>query len=401
MLLCSITACTNSNDKDINERITLWRNDKIPYGAFYFYNQLPYLFPKAEIIVDKESPANKELFQKKNSDLFIKLSAKKGRSVEIIIAPQVIPGKKEYLALMDFVSEGNQVFISSFSFGHELLDSLKLDIKYSYSSEKSNDSLRTGIRNPLTWDEALFNYPGIYYESYFSKFDSGFTNVLGWNENRGPNFIKIGYESGGAIYLHLAPLAFSNFFLLHKDNNKYYEYALSNLPKGIELVVWNEYFRNHVNSEGNGSSISRAFSWLMKQPALAIAIWLLLLLFAFIYLFESKRKQKIIPIRKPLQNSSLEFVKTIGRLYFQRKDNKNLAGKMTANFLEQVRSKYNLPTTRLDEAFEKKLAFKTGIEHTVIRNILYQARYISDQSFITDAELLQFNNQLQQFYKQV
>ena len=29
---------------------------------------------------------------------------------------------------------------------------------------------------------------------------------------------RLTYKGGGAIYLHLAPLAFSNFFLLHKQN---------------------------------------------------------------------------------------------------------------------------------------------------------------------------------------
>lgn len=398
-----VTSCTQNNGKKINKRITIWRNDKIPYGAYYAFQQLPYLFPRAEIVIDKESPANKGFFQKKNNEVFLKMAAHKGRIAQFIFAPRMIPGSNELKALMDFVYEGNQVFISSFTIGSELLDSLKLGIDYYYADDNDGDSLQVSITNPQSKNEEFYGYPGITYQSFFSTMDSGYTTVLGWNKDKKPNFIKIGYESGGAIYLQLEPLAFSNFFLLYKDNKKYYDCALSNIPEGIELVVWGEYFRNHTNGDngGNGSSMSRAFSWLLKQPPLAWALWLLVALFLLIYLFESKRRQKIIPIKKPVNNSSLDFVKTIGRLYFQRKDNKNLADKMTAHFLDHVRSRFNIATSRMDEEFEKRLAYKTGIAHSVIHTIVYQAKYLADQPSITDGELMQFNHQLQHFYKQV
>jgi len=44
---------------------------------------------------------------------------------------------------------------------------------------------------------------------------------------------------------------------------------------------------------------------------------------------------------------------------------------------------------------------KTGIDYSVINNIVYQAQYLADQPEVTDSELMQFNHQLQNFYKQV
>ena len=111
----------------------------------------------------------------------------------------------------------------------------------------------------------------------------------------------------------------------------------------------------------------------MAQPALATALWLLLALVGLILLFESKRRQHSIPVRAPLRNTSLDFVKTIGRLYFQRKDNRNLAIKMTNHWLEYIRSRYTLPTSKLDGEFEKRLSFKTGIDIEEIHTIVYQA----------------------------
>lgn len=403
VIILVLPACNSKTTKEINARITIWRKDKIPYGAYYAFEQLPHLFPKAEIVIDKESPGNKNFFQRKDNQLVHKMASHSGRTAHFFLTPRMLPSSSEFRALLDFVYEGNQVFISSFYFGKEILDTLKLTTHYSYGFENDADSLRISITNPENNVEEFYSYPGLYYNSYFSSIDSGYTTVLGWNHQNKANFIKIGYNNGGAIYLHLAPLAFSNFFLLHKENNRYYDCALSNLPKGIELVVWQEYFRTHANGDDSGgsSSLSRAFNWIMKQPALSWAVWLLVLLFLLVYLFESKRRQKLIPVKKPLSNASLDFVKTIGRLYFQRKDNKNLVNKMTAHFLDHVRNRYNLSTSRTDEEFQKRLAYKTGIDYSVINNIVYQAQYLADQPEVTDVELMQFNHQLQNFYKHV
>jgi len=394
------TSCGRSG-KSLNERVTLWRKDKIPYGSFYAYEQLPYVFPDAEILIDKESPERKNnIFQvKKNSELDLKLEEHKGRTVNIIVTTRMLPSTREWEAIMSQVYQGNQVFISSFVFSNEVLDSL--DLKVSDASFAGDDSLTVSVEDPMQPGRKSFTYPGKAYDGFFSSVDEEFASVLGRNEKGKPNFVRITYSGGGAIYIHLAPMALTNFFLLHKDNKRYYDYALSYLPKETELVVWGEYFRNHTNGDNNGgNSTSRAFGWMMKQPPLAWAMLLLLGLFLLIFIFGSKRKQRPIPERKPLRNTSLEFVKTIGRLYFQRRDNKNLTDKMTAHFMDHVRSRYNMTTSRMDAEFEKKLSFKTGIEYAIIQNVVYQAKYLSDQPDVSDAELMHYNQLLQNFYKQ-
>jgi hypothetical protein len=35
-----ISSCERGNEKVLNERVTIWRKDKIPYGTFYAYEQL-------------------------------------------------------------------------------------------------------------------------------------------------------------------------------------------------------------------------------------------------------------------------------------------------------------------------------------------------------------------------
>ncbi len=38
-------------------------------------------------------------------------------------------------------------------------------------------------------------------------------------------------------------MAFTNFFLLHKENKAYYDNVLSYLPASVNEVKWDEYFR--------------------------------------------------------------------------------------------------------------------------------------------------------------
>ena len=45
-------------------------------------------------------------------------------------------------------------------------------------------------------------------------------------------------------------------------------------------------------------------------------------------IFHAKRKQRIVPVIEPLQNSSAEFVKTIGNLYLQEGNFKDMANKV-------------------------------------------------------------------------
>jgi hypothetical protein len=220
-----------------------------------------------------------------------------------------------------------------------------------------------------------------------------------------PNFVQFNYEGGGSLYIHLAPAAFTNFFLLHKNNKAYYDNVLSYLPRNSEVVRWDDYFRYHKGGSDEGGSGQKgkglfgAGSWLSKQPALSQAMWLLLLLMLIIYLFESKRKQRAIPVIQPLKNASVDFVKTIGRLYFQRHDNSNLAQKMTVHFQDYVRSKYGIRTSLRDPEFEKRLAWKTGYDIKALSDLLYFINMLHDTPSVTDEGLLELNHKLEHFYK--
>ena len=387
-----VPSCS-TNSKKLNKRVTLWKSDKIPYGSFYSYENLSHVFPDAIIEVNKLSPDRSAIAV---SDYESGSDTEKERSTYIIISPTVWADDKELHALFRYVEEGNNVFISALSISDNLLDTLHLKTTYESGFDRDSDSLTVSIIKPITYDSLSYTYPGMQMDNTFSKMDSSITTILGYDDNGKANFVKFSYQGGGSLFIHLAPAAFTNFFLLHKDNKSYYDNALSYLPQNTKVVRWDEYFRNHRPGGNNFS----AFGWLLKQSGLAWALWLLLLLFLIIYLFESKRKQRIIPLVVPLKNASLDFVKTIGRLYFQRGDNKNLVNKMTVHFLDHVRNRYNIPTSTLDNNFVNRLADKSGLEPQQIKDLVDHLELVQNRPLISDKILLEFNQRLEIFYKQ-
>ncbi len=392
LLFCgAISSCNFGKQKKLNRRVTLWRKDKIPYGTYYAYENLQYIFPDADITINKSSPARFVSLDEKNylSDSAIA----KPRQAYIVISPQVLPDPSEINALMTFVGEGNSVFISSFHIGDSLLHYLKLKTETGNIDYFTADTLRVKLNSPVTNDTLAFEYPGNSFSNYISSLDTQYTTVLGTDENGHPDFVRFNYKSGGAIYLHFAPMAFTNFFLLHKNNKAYYDNVFSYLPQSVSEIKWDDYFRYPRSS--NFSSLK----FLLSIPSLSWAFWLLLLLFLIIYLFESKRKQRIIPAAAVLRNSSLDFVKTIGRLYYQRKDNLNLANKMAAHFLGHVRIKYNLPTSSLDNEFAEKLSYKSGYDKVLAKDIVDYIKVMQQRQSLSDTGLLHLNEKIESFYK--
>ena len=62
----------------------------------------------------------------------------------------------------------------------------------------------------------------------------------------------------------------------------------------------------------------------------------LLSIILFIF-FNAKRRQRIIPIIEPLVNSTVDFTKTIGNLYFQQNNNADLINKKIIKPLEKIK----------------------------------------------------------------
>jgi hypothetical protein len=386
-LILPLASCTLTPRKEINRRLTLRRQDKLPYGTKVAFDGLASLFPDATV----------SYFDKSTE----KLPTGDGKTASIIIVGAIDPSMPEINSLLDFVGQGNHVFISARWFGDSLLHALGVKASFNFAVPNPYlpmDSLEISLRQPVTGDSLSFAYPGDSFEGWIDSCNLQYTTILGWDRHGRPDFVRFSYKGGGTIYLHFAPLAFSNFFLLHKNNISYYQSALSYLPGDLQAILWDEYYI-HGSRGPRGGGFFSSLKYLLSQKPLAWAFWLVLLLTLLVYLFESKRRQRPIPVILPLANTSLDFVRTIGRLYFQRRDNLNLATKMVIHFQDQVRTRYNLNATALDDDLVVRIAHRTGYQQEALSRLIGYMRVLPSKAYVPDAELMDFHRQLEAFYK--
>ena len=140
-------------------------------------------------------------------------------------------------------------------------------------------------------------------------------------------------------------------------------------------------------------------STIFKYPPLKWAFWISLMLLLLYILFNGKRRQRIVPIIKPVQNSSVAFAEAIAGLYLKEKNNKIIADKMITYFNEYIRSRYFLNTNIANHDFLMALSRKSGVVLNKTETLYRTMQQVSDSIEIDDFILLNLNEQIQQFYK--
>jgi hypothetical protein len=376
LVLCSCVA----RQRQLNRRLSLWRKDNIPYGTQVAFDALPHLFPDAEVSVNKNS--------------LLPTTVQYNRKAYIIICSRLIAEDEDVTWMMNFVGAGNQIFISANSISQSLLHNLSIKATSYEGFAYDPDSLTVGIYDPGDGGYHSYSYPGDSYANWVTSLDSQYTSILGRDSGGRPDFVRLRYKGGGAIFLHLAPLAFSNFFLLHKNNMAYYERVMSYIPSSVKEVIWDDYFRYDRSSGG-----FPLLSFIFSHPPLAWAFCLLLALFAVVFLFDSKRRQRMVPLIASPRNTSLDFVQTIGQLYYQRRDNHNLAMKMAVHFQDQIRTRYHMTSTMEEDGFVERLAYRTGYAKPALERLVGYMRQLPSMAHVPDDQLMELHRQLEAFYK--
>ena len=367
-----------TKDKPIDWSETYSIKDKIPFGMYVFDQEHKKFFAPQE--VEKFSETAYEYFDKQynqeDSTYNVKgsiLYVNKNYEIDAI-------SEKE---LFYFASYGNDVFLSCANFSKTMADSLGFEIGYN-----------NNFIDSLQFKTAQFEKPDAFYfkkginNAYFSKIDSTTTWNLGTQiDTKGKsetNFIKVPYKNG-FFYLHLQPVVFTNYYLLNK-NIKYTENVLAPIPTDTTL------FWNINQAEGISNSPMR---YLLSQPALKWAWFLAWITFLIFIFFNAKRRQRVIPIIEPLKNTTVDFTKTIGNLYYQEKNHQNIAEKKVIFFLEKIRNEYYIDTFNLDETFINRLHQKTGSNKKDIEEVVFLIKKIRNQGQTTEKELITFNNLLE------
>ncbi|GAB4092095.1 DUF4350 domain-containing protein [Flaviaesturariibacter terrae] len=377
-----IYVARKSGDRQFDNTPTLRREDRIPYGTFLARQMLPKLFPGATVYNDRAVPGH--------SDSVSRYSDKQAL---LFMGYYIDADDDEVDDLLEFAAHGNYVYFVGAGFSDNLCKALHIDARQSMSDDA--DSLTVALETPR-FASRSFHCPGTDISSLLIRNNADSTVLLGTRNGGQPNFLQFTVGKG-AIFVHASPLAFSNYFLLQPGNEQYLAAALSVLPPDLKRIGWSEYYISK-----NSSGDEKEPNWLgilLRYKAFSWALGLLLALLLLYALSEMRRRQRWIPPYERPTNDSLDFVKTVGRLYYDKRDHHDLASKMITYFLDHVRQQYKIQTTVLDEEFARRLEARSGYPRGELDHLLALIADIRALESTSAKQLIQLHQQLENYYQ--
>jgi len=302
--------------------------------------------------------------------------------------------------LLNAVYKGSTLFLSAENYVGILTDTLHLE----YGFVDLNGSLKKQQRLILQLTNGSWHHHDIFLRPVlnnyaFTKADPKVSTILGTETMPdgfvSPNFIRVKYGAG-YVFIHNQPQVFTNVALLGDNSTaKYVEHLLSYLPKKQD-VVW---FVNGQTVDPKSPENETSLSVIFRYPALR-ATWLILIYGLLVYIiFNAKRRQRVVPVEKPLENTTVEFVQTIGNLYLQEGNVYHMIQKKILFFLDRIRNQYYLDTTILDQHFAEKLILKSGKNEKLIEDILRYIRYFQTHDNAQKEDLLKLNKLMEEFWE--
>jgi hypothetical protein len=382
LLIIIFTVCVVAeyySPQPINWNRTFSKKDKIPYGSFIVYDYLSDIFP-GKNVKETRLPIYNTLNDSNNV-----------HSNYIIVNAEFTPDTIETKKLLEYVNSGNNVFIAAEYFDGPIADSLKVvttdDIVF---INHTNDSLSLNFSHAPFQSPVNFFYRKGTVDYYFTRYDTSQTTILGKTSLGQPDYIKI-QHGNGAFYLNSVPMAFTNYNALKGNNSEYIFRALSYLP--VANTWWDEYYKI------NNSEADTPLRYILSNAALERAYYLLIFGIILYIVFEGKRKQRIVPIIQPLQNTSLEFIETIGLLYYQKGTNTGIAKKKIQFFFDYLRSTFNLQVKVEDSRYYKSLAHMTGRTEEEIKDMFAFILKVNSNESTDEKTLLKLNDIIEDFYQ--
>ncbi|MBK9248899.1 MAG: DUF4350 domain-containing protein [Ignavibacteria bacterium] len=363
--------------KPIDWRQTYSQFDKIPFGSYILYRILPHIFPEAHLETVREPLYNTLPETDPSSTLYLSISK--------TFAPDDLDTK----ALLEFVENGGVAFLSADNFSGALTDSLKFKLEVNYAAKFSDSNYLHFTSPALSTNGKEWGYKGGTATNFLVNFDT--TDAVVTAVSRDSQVVMIEQAYGeGTFIISTTPICFTNYYVLAGDNRDFISKAFSKLYG--DTVLWDEYYK--VGRD----EIRSPFRYILSVEPLRWAYYCVLLGGVLFVIFRAKRDQRIIPVIPPVTNSTLEFVDTVGQVYYQQGDHANLAEKKILYFLDFVRVNYYVRTNEFTEEFFQKVSEKSGIDLPSVRKIFRDIERIRGKEKILEVELESLHTNIEQFY---
>jgi hypothetical protein len=326
----------------------------------------------------------------------------------IFIGQNIYLNEEDRTALLNFISEGNDAFVSAANVPYDLIYAI-------YSTECNAETLSEMI-DTIAVTMNFYNATLRTQKGYTYSFRNGtkderylWTTLnravfcdstkqivpLGQINPDKVNFARIKYGKG-YLYLHTNPIVFTNYFLTKEDKTEYASNVFAHLNG--QAVIWDEMSKSDYGEQQSNSETS-PIAYILEQESLRYAWWLMLASAILYTLFAAKRKQRIIPVLEEKSNTSLEFLNMISALHFQNADPLNMAKKKLKYFYYFIKAKYGFHTQSLSEAQLTRLAEKSKVSLSDLQSVYHEVNIAEKNGVYNENRLVDLHRALEKFYK--
>ncbi len=382
LIFIAVIALQYMQPKPINWTRTYFKKDKIPFGCYAIFNLLENNFAKKVI-------TNKQTLYSLNAEM-----AESNQTL-ILIDDNIELSKLDVKSLFSFLKKGNTVLISTSNFSKALQDTFNIDVQENWIAKSTSiDSLLTKRAFEVQYTQPKNNvlksyvYPTVATESYFTKFDTTLFKVSSINKQHQPVLLEANIGKGKLVLSSL-PDVFGNLFIVNHVN-RFYAYTLLSKVKN-KTIIWDENYKTH-NVQQKG-----IFQFIFNNDALYMGYCIAIIGLLFFMIFEMKRKQRAIPVIKPLQNTTLEFVDVISHVYFNSKNHKYIAEEKIAYFYFDMRKKFSVNTTLMDDEFYNTIHLLSGIDLDAVKKLFSYCENLKQAPSLTEQDLLELNTRITNF----
>lgn len=281
----------------------------------------------------------------------------------VVCSPYFLPDVNEKNKILQFVSQGNTLLLSSFDIAPHFLKTLNIQGQSLIKPLKAtDDSLKIVWNTGESWA-----YPGSAAGPGLLLSSSHPAQIVASDGRRFPALIRISYGKG-TIWLQNQPMAFSNYFLLHKNNSTYLDRIMEELNLSSATLIWDNYYpdlksaadRKARQKSNPPEGKSFFVEMVRRHPPLQWAVFTFLagtLLFVFNYARRLRQPAEQLP---DTENTSLEFTKAIAGLYRENKDNAAIAQKIRLQLQDHLLNAYKIPAHDLTPENAGAISRKTG-----------------------------------------
>ncbi|WP_420318600.1 DUF4350 domain-containing protein [Ekhidna sp.] len=354
--------------KPVNWTVTFSHKDKNPFGTYILNERSEDIF-KSPFSVTHSTIA--EIDEADNL---------------LILADGADVFGPDLRSLLNHLNKGSHVLIGANQFSSALMDTLAFEISVSYHI-LDQTIFEAASSEVILNDSISYSYPFSLVSNYFELNDPSNWTIHGQIANEQP--IIISREIGeGRITLCSTPYVFTNFGLLVNDNYPATASILSLLPeKSTHFTLF-----YHLGK----AEATTPFRYFLRQDALRWSLYMGLFSVLVFLIISSRRNQRPIPVISPPDNSTINYVKTLGALFYSERDHKKAALRLISHFLHRIKEHYNLSVT-YEERFYKHLSTKSGVDLEMVIKTFERILFIRESDRISEETLIDLTKKIERF----